>query len=68
MSYRIQLYRDGQVLEAVSWPDLASAKERVAYLILVKRATGATIAKKATGEIISRYGDTGLGSTARAKA
>jgi hypothetical protein len=59
MTYRIALYKFGQPFETVFWPDLIGAKERAAYLILVKQATGAFIVERLSGEAVARYGNTG---------
>jgi hypothetical protein len=57
--YRIELFKDAQVFETDIWPDLAGAKHKAAYLILVKSATGAAIVDSLSGEIKARYGQTG---------
>ncbi len=59
VAYRIELFRDAQIFETVLWPDLAGAKHKAAYLMLVKRATGAAIVDSLSAEVKARYGDTG---------
>jgi hypothetical protein len=58
VTYRIELFQEGRVVESATWPDLIGAKQRAAYLMLVKRATGAVIVQRLTGEVEARYGMT----------